>query len=183
MRFEPLPLHGAFRIWLEPNPDERGFFTRVWCRREFAAHGIDAEPVQRSVSFNLKAGTLRGLHFQKTPHEEAKLIRCLRGSLFDVMLDMRPDSATFGQWYAATLTAGDDQMLFIPNGFAHGFQTLVDATEMEYQITAYYDAASAHGVRWNDPHLQIPWPIRTPIMSDRDRAFADFASAATPNAR
>lgn len=169
MRFEPLRLPGAYRIILEPRADDRGFFARRFCAAEFSAHRLAADFVQRSVSFNTRRGTLRGLHFQAAPHGETKLVRCTRGAAFDVLVDIRPDSATFGQWDAETLTADNRMILYIPEGFAHGFQTLEDSTELDYEIFPTYVAEAARGIRWDDPDIGIAWPVPEMILSDRDR--------------
>lgn len=174
MKFTPLKLKDAFRIELEPRGDERGFFARQFCKHELAAHGISNEIQQANLSFSRNQGTLRGLHFQRAPHAECKLVRCLRGSLFDVLLDIRPDSPTFGQWHGEVLTPDNRTMLCIPEGFAHGFQTLVDETEILYLVTASYAPQHEGGVRWNDPRFNIEWPLEPTVMSDRDRAFPDF---------
>ncbi len=159
----------------EPRRDERGFFARTWCREEFAAHGLNPNLVQCSISFNAKRGTLRGMHYQAMPHQEAKLVRCTRGAIYDVVLDLRPGSPTFGQWHAAELTADNRQMVYIPEGVAHGLQTLSDDTEVFYQISEFYHPESSRGVRWNDPAFGITWPISEPILSERDRGHSNFS--------
>jgi dTDP-4-dehydrorhamnose 3,5-epimerase len=170
-----MELAGAFVVEPEPVEDERGFFARTWCRREWHARGLNAELAQCSVSFTTKAGTVRGMHYQAAPHAEAKLVRCTRGRIYDVIVDLRPDSPTFKRWTAMELDADDRRMLYVPEGCAHGFQTLADATEVFYQISAAYDAASQRGVRWDDPAFGIVWPdAPARIVSARDRAFPDF---------
>lgn len=171
MKFIESKLKGAFILELEPLEDERGFFARTFCAREFGEHGAKVNFVQNSVSFNKKKGTLRGMHFQIKPYEENKLVSCIRGSAYDVWVDLRPDSSTFRQWDAIELTAGNRRAVFIPAGFAHGFQTLKDSTELLYQISQYYSAPHARGVRWDDPVLDIKWPLKNPFFSSRDGGY------------
>lgn len=171
MRFTALDLAGAFRIELTPASDERGFFARSWSAQEFETHGLNGKLIQCSISFNRFRGTIRGLHYQVTPHEEAKLIRCTRGAVFDVIVDMRTGSPTFRHWRAVELSAMNRISIYAPEGFAHGFQTLEDDTEVFYQISAVYAPSAACGVRWNDPSLGINWPIANPTMSERDRSL------------
>ena len=171
MKLAQTPLAGLYVIELDRLADERGFFARSFCAREFAALGLDARVAQCNVSFNEKRGTLRGLHFQIAPHEEAKLVRCSRGAIYDVAVDIRPASPTYTRWYATELTADNRRMLFIPGGFAHGFQTLADATEVFYQMSEFYHPESARGLRFDDPSLGISWPLADPIMSDKDRTY------------
>jgi len=172
MIFRETKLAGVFVIDAEPIADERGAFARTFCAREFAAHGLDAAIAQCSASFNAKKGTLRGLHYQASPHAEAKLVRVTAGAVYDVAVDLRAGSPTYGQWAATELTAENRRMLYIPKGCAHGFQTLADASEVFYQIGEFYEPASGRGLRWNDADLAIPWPDKTaPILSERDRVF------------
>jgi dTDP-4-dehydrorhamnose 3,5-epimerase len=173
MKLVTLPLSGAFLIELQLISDERGFFARTWCTEEFERLGLNPKLVQCSISWNARRGTLRGLHYQAEPYAEAKLIRCCSGAIYDVIVDLRPASPTFGKWIAAELTSENRQMLYVPEGFAHGFQTLIDNTEISYQISASYQPDYARGVRWNDPAFGIEWPISHPILSARDGAFAD----------
>jgi dTDP-4-dehydrorhamnose 3,5-epimerase len=154
--------------------DGRGFFARTWCREEFAAQGLNADLVQCNISFNIQRGTLRGMHYQKPPHAEAKLVRCTQGALYDVVVDLRRDSATYLQWFGTALSAENRNALYVPEGCAHGFVTLEDHTEVLYQMSASYDTASAAGVRWDDPAFSIAWPIAPTVMSDRDRNYPDF---------
>jgi len=164
-----LPLSGAFRVEPELRTDDRGFFTRVWCAQEFAAQGLRTDFVQSSISSNRQRGTLRGLHYQIAPHAETKLVRCIRGAVYDVIVDLRPESATFKQWYACELTADNRQAVYIPAGLAHGFQSLVDDTELLYEITTYYSPPHSVGIRWNDGQLGISWPLPSEmIISERD---------------
>ena len=175
MLFTPLKLAGAFVIDLEPHYDERGFFARAWCADDLRARGLNATFVQCSISFNERRGTLRGLHYQEAPHEEIKLVRCIAGAMFDVIVDLRPSSRTYAKWIATELTAANRRLLYIPTGFAHGFQTLCDATEVCYHISAGYQPGAARGVRWNDPAVGIQWPVAdAPIISERDRSYPDF---------
>jgi dTDP-4-dehydrorhamnose 3,5-epimerase len=168
-----LPLNGACLIELELVSDDRGFFARTWCAEEFQRLGMNPKLAQCSISWNARRGTLRGMHYQAEPHAEAKLIRCCSGAIYDVIVDLRPASTTFCKWVAAELTSENRRMLYVPEGFAHGFQTLVDNTEVSYQISTIYQPEYARGVRWNDPAFGIEWPIAHPILSARDRAFAD----------
>lgn len=174
MKFIETPLEGVYLIELEPVHDERGFFARTWCKAEFQKHGLNPNLAQCSLSFNKKKGTLRGMHYQCEPHQEAKLVRCCAGAIYDVVLDLRRGSQTFGKWFAAELSASDQKTLYIPEGCAHGFQSLEDESTVFYQISESYHPESARGVRWNDPLFDIKWPIATPILSERDRSFADY---------
>ncbi len=174
MRFVATPLTGAVLVEIEPNRDERGLFARTFCRDEFAAAGLPGEFVQASVSHNLKRGTLRGLHYQAPPHEEPKLVRCTRGAIHDVIVDLRRASPTHCRWFAVELSAENRRALYVPPGFAHGFQTLVDDTEILYQMAERYVADLARGVRWNDPAFAIDWPIADPFMSERDATYPDY---------
>lgn len=168
------PLKPACLIDIEPAHDGRGFFARTFCADEFARRGLPAGFVQASLSFNHRRGTLRGLHYQAEPCPEGKLVRCTRGAIFDVMVDLRRTSPTHCRWFAVELTAENARAVYIPPGFAHGFQTLCDDTEVFYQMTAEYRPELARGVRWNDPAFAIGWPLPEPILSPRDAAFADF---------
>jgi len=172
LKFLPTPLAGAYLIELEQLDDERGFFARSFCQNEFKAHGLDPVVAQCNVSFNRKRGTVRGLHYQAEPHAEAKLVRCTRGAVWDVIVDLRRGSLTVRQWHAAELTAENRRALYVPAGFAHGFQTLADDTEVLYQMSEFYHPESARGVRWDDPALGIDWPVPDPILSNRDRSYA-----------
>jgi dTDP-4-dehydrorhamnose 3,5-epimerase len=163
-------------VELEAVADERGFFARTWCAEEFRLRGLNSNLAQCSLSSNARRGTLRGMHYQSEPYAEAKLIGCCAGAVYDVVLDLRPESPTYLRWFAAELTAGNHKMLYVPAGCAHGFQTRVDASEVFYQISQAYRAESARGVRWNDPRFGFEWPVRDPILSPRDRGFADYVS-------
>ena len=175
MKFISTKLAGVFTIELDKAEDERGFFARSCCKTEFAQHGLQADFVQCNVSFNRNAGTLRGLHYQASPHGEAKLVRCTRGMLHDVVVDIREKSATYKEWLAVELSADNYRMIYIPEGCAHGFQTLADSTEVFYQMSTAYHAESARGIRYNDLALNIGWPIANPTLSARDAAYPDFA--------
>ena len=174
MKFAAAGLAGAFIIDIERLPDERGFFARTFCRDEFAAQGLRTEFVQCNTSFNQRRGTLRGMHFQSEPHAEAKLVRCTRGAIHDVIVDLRPESPTYCRWVAVELTADNERMLYVPEGVAHGFQTLADASEVFYQMATMFRPESAAGVRWNDPAFDIRWPLADPIVSARDAGYSDF---------
>lgn len=179
MIFHPLRLTGAYRIEPQLVVDERGAFARRFCADTFRAHGLESDLVQRSFSCNARAGTLRGMHFQARPHLEAKLVRCTCGAIFDVMVDLREGSTSYGQWHGEELSAANRRMFYIPKGFAHGFQTLVDDTEVDYEITPAYVPESGRGFRFDDPLLNIAWPLGTIIMSDRDKALpASFKGTA-----
>lgn len=169
--FKETKLKGAFVIEPERIEDERGFFARTFCRREFEAQGLDPNLAQCSVSFNKRKGTLRGMHYQVSPYQETKLIRCTRGAIYDVILDLRPNSPTFKQWASVELTGENGRMVYIPEGVAHGFQTLEPDTEVFYQMSESYNSESSRGVRWNDSSIVIEWPIAQPIMSARDQAL------------
>ena len=174
MIFIKTPLAGAYVIEPELLADVRGFFARTWCHREFEAHGLNPRLVQCNISFNRRKGTLRGMHYQEAPFAEAKLVRCTRGALHDVILDLRPASPTYRQHFAAVLTAENRKMLYVPEGCAHGFQTLEDDTEIFYQVSEYYAPDYARGVRWNDPAFAIPWPEDERTILDRDNSYPDF---------
>jgi dTDP-4-dehydrorhamnose 3,5-epimerase len=174
MIFRETELRGAFVVTPEPVHDDRGFFARTWCAREFAEHGLDTGIAQCSVSFNAKKGTLRGMHFQATPRAEAKLVRCTHGVIHDVVVDLRRGSPTFTRHVAAVLSAQNRQMLYVPEGFAHGFQTLADDSEVFYQISEVYSPEHARGVRWNDSVFDIAWPLAVTAMNERDRSYPDF---------
>ena len=171
MRFVCLPLIGAVLIEVEPHHDSRGLFARTVCAEEFAAHGIPTEYPQCSTSFNRYRGTIRGLHFQRPPHEEAKIIRCTSGAIFDVIVDLRGDSDSYGRWYGVELSQDNRHSIYVPPGFAHGFQTLTDAAEIYYMIGAAYVPAAASGVRWDDPAIGIRWPLPVSMISDRDASL------------
>jgi dTDP-4-dehydrorhamnose 3,5-epimerase len=174
LNFIATKLKEAFIIEPERLEDERGFFARTWCEREFAAYGLDPRWVQCNISFNKKKGTLRGLHYQTGPGDEARLVRCTMGGIYDVIVDLRPDSKTFGQWFSVELTAENRKMIFIPRSFAHGFLTLQDDSEIFYHMSAFYAPEYARGIRWNDPAFGIHWPAEVQVISDRDRNYPNF---------
>jgi len=174
VRFSATPLAGAWLVALEPHADLRGFFARTWCAREFEAHGLDTRVAQCSLSHNRRRGTLRGMHWQAAPYEETKVVRCVRGALHDVIIDLRPASPTYTHHFAVELSAENRLALYVPAGFAHGFQTLADDTEVLYQISQFYLPEAGRGARWNDPAFRIAWPIADPILSERDRTYPDF---------
>lgn len=174
MIFQKTKLQGAFEIHLELKPDERGFFARCWCQKEFENNKLNPRLVQCNVSFSSRKGTLRGMHYQVPPYAEAKIVRCTRGAIYDVILDLRPQSPTFKSWVALVLTAERRNMAYVPEGCAHGFLTLEDETEVFYQMTEFYNTESARGLRWDDPAFQISWPRRVEVISERDRSYPDF---------
>jgi dTDP-4-dehydrorhamnose 3,5-epimerase len=174
MIFRPLEVSGASLVEPEPIPDERGFFARMWCQREFEEHGLRGRIAQCSQSFNKRKGTLRGLHYQVAPHAEVKVVLCTKGAIYDVILDLRPASPTFKKHAAVMLTSENRRMTYVPEGCAHGFQTLEDGTEVFYLISEFYRPDHARGVRWNDPAFDIPWPPGEKILNERDRGYPDF---------
>lgn len=171
MIFRETRLPGAYLVEIEPRGDDRGLFARTWCRREFADHRLETEFVQSSISVTTLRGTIRGLHYQRPPHGEVKLVSCVRGAIYDVIVDLRPGSPTFRQWLRVEMTGGSHQMLYIPREFAHGFQTLEDDTEVSYMVSAFYAPDAATGVRYDDPALGIDWPMPVTEISERDRAW------------
>jgi dTDP-4-dehydrorhamnose 3,5-epimerase len=172
--FRETKLPGAFVIDLQKHEDERGFFARCWCRKEFEAHGLNPRTVQCNVSFNKVKGTLRGMHYQVPPCAEAKLVRCTRGAIYDVIIDLRCESATYKQHVSEVLSSNNHKALFIPEGFAHGFQTLEGNSEVFYQMSELYSPEHQRGLRYNDPAFGITWPIDPTVISDRDRNYEDF---------
>jgi dTDP-4-dehydrorhamnose 3,5-epimerase len=174
MIFHETKLPGVFEIHLEPHCDDRGFFARSWCHKEFEEHGLNPRLVQCNVSFNERKGTLRGVHYQAEPHQEAKVVRCTAGAIHEVVIDLRPQSPTFKRWTSAALTATNRHMLYVPEGCAHGFLTLEDETEVFYQMSEFYHPESARGVRWDDPAFQVRWPRAVEVISERDRTYPDF---------
>lgn len=174
MQFHALALPGAWIVELERREDARGFFARSFCRDEFDAHGLPSEFVQCNVSWNQRRGTLRGMHFQRHPSREGKLVRCTAGAAWDVLIDLRPDSPAYGRWVGIELSADNRRAVYVPPGLAHGFQTLTDGAELFYQMTDVYAPALADGVRWNDPAFAIDWPLADPILSERDASYPSF---------
>jgi dTDP-4-dehydrorhamnose 3,5-epimerase len=178
MKFVPLELEGAYLIELEPHRDERGYFARTWCSDEFAEHGLDTRLAQSSTSHNARAGTLRGLHLQRRPHAETKLVRCTRGAIFDVIVDLRPESSTHASWFGAELSEGRGNAMYVPEGFAHGFQTLTEGADVLYMISVPYAPDASTGVRWDDPAFGIEWPETAErTIGDRDRTWPDYDGA------
>jgi dTDP-4-dehydrorhamnose 3,5-epimerase len=174
VRFLESKVAGAFVVDLETFADDRGFFARVWCARELGERGLESRLAQCSTSFNRRKGTLRGMHYQIAPHAEAKLVRCIRGAIHDVVVDLRRESPTFRRWDAVELTAENRRGLYIPPGCAHGFQTVADDSEVLYFISEFHAPDAARGARWNDPAFAIEWPLPDPILSERDRTYPDF---------
>ena len=174
MIFHKTKIPGVVEIHLDPHADERGFFARSWCQKEFEAQGLNPRMVQCNVSFNARKGTLRGMHDQAAPHAEAKLVRCTAGAIYDVAVDLRRESPTFKQWVAATLTAENRHMLYVPEGCCHGFLTLEDSTEVFYQMSEFYYPELSRGVRWDDPAFNIVWPAKVEVISERDHTYPDF---------
>lgn len=179
MRFQATRLQDVKLIALEPVTDERGHFARTFCVHEFAAAGLATAFVQGSISRTLQTGTLRGMHFQRAPHEEVKLIRCLAGAIYDVLIDIRPTSPTYMQWEAYELSAGDGLQLYVPCGFAHGFQVLAPETEVSYLMTEFYSAGASDGIRYNDPAFNISWPRPVTEISAKDARWPDFSGRAS----
>lgn len=174
MRFIRTELPGAWIVELEPIADERGYFARSFCKQEFEEHGLDPRVVQMNVSRNARAGTLRGMHMQVAPHGETKLIRCTRGAIFDVIVDLREGSPAHARWTGVELSAETGRMLYVPRGFLHGFITLVDDTEVTYSVSERYAPDAERGARWDDPVFAIEWPLEPTVMSEKDRSWADF---------
>lgn len=175
MRFTELSLSGAYLLELEPHADERGFFARTYAEEEFAAHGLPTHFPHCNLSRNRRAGTLRGMHYAVAPSQESKVVRCVSGAIYDVIVDLRPQSASYRGWVHAELTAENGRALFVPAGFAHGFLTLADDTDVLYQMGDVFRPQTARGFRWNDPHFSIAWPHPVSVISQRDESYADFA--------
>lgn len=174
MRFIPLELKAAYVIEFEPINDHRGFFARTFCQKEFQEKGLVSNFVQCNIAWNKAKGTLRGMHWQAAPHCEVKLVRCDRGAIYDVIIDLRPELATYCKWVAVELTSDNKKMLYVPEGFAHGYQTLEPDTEVSYLVSSFYTPEAQRGVRWNDPAFGISWPISEPVLSEKDRSHPDF---------
>lgn len=174
MIFTELPLKGAFVIEMELKADERGFFATSWSKQEFIRRELDSELHECNVSFNKVQGTIRGMHYQAEPHGQTKLVRCTKGSIFDVIIDLRPDSPTFKRWEGFELSEDNRRMLYIPRGFAHGFQSIRDSSEILYQMSQPFNASAGRGVRWNDPAFAIEWPMPLTVISPRDRDYPDL---------
>jgi len=174
MKFIETNLKGAFVVEVDQLTDNRGFFARSWCQKEFEAHGLTSRVVQTNVSFSRSKATLRGMHYQIAPYQESKLVRCTRGVIYDVIIDLRPESPTHKQWVGVELTADNYSMLFVPEDFAHGFITLMDNTEITYQVSQFYTPGSEKGIRFNDPTFNIQWPLGVSVISDKDSNWPDF---------
>ncbi|REL24182.1 dTDP-4-dehydrorhamnose 3,5-epimerase [Rhodohalobacter sp. SW132] len=174
MKYTETPIEGAVIIELEKHEDARGFFARGFCKKEFEEHGLEHEIVQCNFSKSVKKGTLRGMHYQSPPHAEVKMVRCLNGAIYDVIVDIRKDSPTYKQWFGVKLTDKDYKMLYIPKGLAHGFQTLEENSVIFYMVTENYNQQSERGVRWNDPAFDIDWPLSVTEISEKDQAFTDY---------
>ena len=174
MKFDPTPIDGVWLIGVEPTEDERGFFARSYCRHEFAAHGIHDHFQQTNLSYNRESGTLRGMHYQSLDAPESKLVRCIKGKIYDVVIDIRPTSKTFRKWHGVELNDQNRHSLYIPPGLAHGFITLTPESELLYMMSGTFTPTAAHGIRWNDPLFHIKWPIAPAVISDRDHHFPDF---------
>jgi dTDP-4-dehydrorhamnose 3,5-epimerase len=172
--FTETQLPGAFIIEPERIADEGGFFARTWCQKELVSHGLESRLVQCNISYNPQKGTLRGMHFQTAPREEVKIVRCTRGEIYDVIIDLRPGSDTYKKWVGVTLGEEKRNMIYIPKGFAHGFITLSDQAEVFYQMSEFYSPDNARGVRWNDPAFDIRWPIAVQLIAERDNNYPDF---------
>lgn len=175
MKFATTTLKDAVLIEPEPRTDERGFFARTYCRNEFAAAGLETDFVQGNMSFNHARGTLRGMHFQYAPHEEVKVVRCIRGAIYDVIVDLRPESPSYLKWQGFELTEENGLQLYVPCGFAHGFLTLCEEAAVAYQVSAFYTPGAEGGVRWNDPRFGIEWPADVAVLSPKDAAWPDFS--------
>jgi len=175
--FTETKLKGAFIIDVSQLKDDRGFFGRVWCKKEFEAHGLNSDVVQANVSYNKNRGTLRGMHYQVAPFTESKTVRCTAGSIYDVIIDIRPNSSTFKQWIGVELTADNFRMLHVPDGFAHGFITLENHTSVHYMVTQYYTPGAEAGIRFDDSEFNIVWPIRPIFISDRDKSHLPFLTS------
>jgi dTDP-4-dehydrorhamnose 3,5-epimerase len=183
LKFEPTPLTGAWILDLEPRHDERGFFARTWCRREFEERGLSTDLVQANLSHNTRKGTIRGMHYQVEPFGEVKLIRCIRGAIWDVIIDLKPQSPTYMQWFGVELSAENRRQLYIPKNFAHGYQTLVDDAEVIYHVSEVYVPAAERGIRWDDPSIRISWPQSVEVtISSKDRSWPDFTNEHPPSA-
>ena len=172
MIFEETELKGAYIIHIEKLEDDRGFFARAWCKKEFEKHQLNSQFVQTNIASSIKKGTLRGLHYQVSPHEEAKLVRCTKGEIFDVIVDLRPKSPTYMKWMGFELKADNDTMLYVPENFAHGYLTFTDNVEVFYHVSQFYSQESEHGIRWNDPAFGIEWPLTDElVISEKDKTY------------
>ncbi len=176
MIFKRTSIIGAYTIELEEHGDERGFFARTWCKKEFMTQGLTSNIVQANIAFTKKKGTIRGMHYQIAPNEEAKLMRCIKGAIYDVIIDLRPESSTYKQWLGVELSSENRKMFYVPEGFAHGYQSLTDNVETLYMVSEFYSPDSERAIRWNDPAFSIKWPINEDLtISDKDRNWPDFS--------
>lgn len=174
MIFKETKLKGAYVIDIEKLNDERGFFARAWCQKEFIDNGLESNLAQVNVSYNKVKGTLRGMHYQIAPYQEVKIVRCTKGAIYDVIIDLRAESPTFKKWIGVELTSDNYRLLYVPEDFGHGFQTLVDNTEITYQVSQFYSPGAERGIRWNDPVLEIDWPLKPSMISDKDKNWPDY---------
>lgn len=174
MKFTETYLKGAYEIEIDKHHDDRGFFGRAWCLDEMKNFNLNTNHVQTNFSYSIEKGTIRGLHFQRTPYRETKLLRCTKGSVFDVIIDLRPDSKTFGKWFGTELSEKNHKMIYVPENFAHGFVTLEDNSEVYYMVTEFYNKESEIGIRWDDPSFNINWPIGIKVVSEKDKNLKDF---------
>jgi len=174
LKFTEIYLKGAFVIEVDKLKDDRGFFGRLWCEKEFKNNNLKTNIVQSNVSLSLKKGTIRGLHFQRSPFQETKLVRCTKGSVYDVIIDLRPESPTFKKWFGVKLTEDNHKMIYVPENFAHGFLTLEDNSEVYYLVTQFYNKEAEAGLRWNDPAFDIQWPTEVKEISEKDNSHANF---------
>jgi dTDP-4-dehydrorhamnose 3,5-epimerase len=177
MKFVETGLPGAVIVEIEKQQDQRGFFARTWCRREFEKYGLDPQVAQANVSYNRCKGTLRGMHYQTEPYGETKLVRCTQGAIYDVIIDLRPESLTYRKWIGVELTADNYRMIFVPKMFAHGFQSLTDDSVLAYQVGQFYTPGAERGIRYNDAAFNIRWPLEVSVISDKDKSYADFVPA------
>lgn len=175
MLFIETEIKGAYILEIEKREDERGFFARSWCRNEFEANGLNPQMVQANISYNRKKGTLRGMHYQQSPYEETKLVRCTKGAIYDVIIDLRPSSPTYARAIGIELTADNYKMLYVPENFAHGFQTMADNCEVVYQVSQFYAPGAENGIRWNDPAFDIHWPLEVRVISEKDRNWPNYS--------
>jgi dTDP-4-dehydrorhamnose 3,5-epimerase len=180
MIFNETRLKGSYLIELEQQKDNRGFFARTWCQSEFKAHGLNSNLAQASISYNASRGTLRGMHYQVAPYREAKLVRCTRGAIYDVIIDLREASPTRGEWFGVELSAGNYRSLYVPEGFAHGFLTLEDDAEVTYLVSEFFHPEFALGVRYNDPAFDIRWPFEVRVISEKDKRWPDYRAERAP---
>lgn len=174
MIFIETELKDAYIIDIERREDPRGFFARTWCQQEFSAHNLTTMIAQANMSYNRQKGTLRGMHYQRPPYAETKLVRCTRGAIYDVIIDLRPDSPSYKRWIGVELTADNRRALFVPEGFAHGFQTLEDHSDVMYQVSQFYTPGAEGGIRYDDPAFGIEWPIEVAVISEKDAGWTDF---------